>query len=131
MKVLVATTEGQDVRGDDHCWALDGELVQLGFGYGAGEDHDEPSSCPQAFTGLSSGKCTTTALVADRPLTREDFLLAVAGAWQRDLGADIDDPEVRSIAADLLDLADQLPTGSILERAGDLISVRAIVADAG
>ncbi len=79
MKLLTATREGQGDRDGDFCFAVEGELVFVGFV--CATDRRDPSGgcgCGRAFSGLSSRKATTTALVRDLDLSYDDVSLALA-----------------------------------------------------
>lgn len=78
MKLLTATREGQGDRAGDFCFAVEGELVFAGLV--CATDRRDPSGgcgCGRAFSGLSSRKATTTALVRDLDLSYDDVRLAL------------------------------------------------------
>jgi hypothetical protein len=80
MKLLTATHEGQGDRPGDFCHATEGELVLLGFVCARDRaDPDGGCGCGRAFSGLSSHRATTTALVREVPLSVDDVRLAVDG----------------------------------------------------
>jgi hypothetical protein len=82
MKLLTATREGQGERKGDFCYATEGELVLLGFVCATDQaDPDGGCGCGRAFSGMSSLKATTTALVRDLELSLDDVRLAVEGHY--------------------------------------------------
>lgn len=64
MKVLVATTMRQGEVENDFCNTIEGELVRLPF---IECDDGDQCGCTRSFTGLTSHRATTTAVVVDRP----------------------------------------------------------------
>jgi hypothetical protein len=83
MKLLTATRERQGEHDGDFCFAVEGELVIMGEV--CATDRENPlggCGCGRAFSGLRSRRATTTALVRDLELTREDLELAVAGWFE-------------------------------------------------
>lgn len=130
MKVFVATPRTQGHDPDDHFHALDGELVHLPVLECA---TPEACGCLRAFAGVASHGATTTAEVADRDLTRQEVVDAVAdalldGGWATDDDGGGGRREAELLAwevtADLLELADRLPVGSVLARRGHRLLVR-------
>jgi hypothetical protein len=80
MKLLTATHERQGERAGDFCYAIEGELVLLGFVCATDEkDPDGGCGCGRAFSGVSSMRATTTAAVRDLDVTVDDVRLAVEG----------------------------------------------------
>ena len=80
MKLLTATRERQGERDGDFCFAVEGELVLLGSVCATDEaDPDGGCGCGRAFSGMSSLRATTTALVRELDLSVEDLRLAVEG----------------------------------------------------
>jgi hypothetical protein len=79
VKLLTATQERQGERPGDFCYAIEGEVVMLGEV--CATDQNDPlggCGCGRAFSGLRSQRATTTALVRDLELSREDLEFAVA-----------------------------------------------------
>jgi hypothetical protein len=82
MRLLTATHERQGERPGDFCYAIEGELVLLGFVCATDEkDPDGGCGCGRAFSGMSSMRATTTATVRDLDLSFDDALLAVEGYY--------------------------------------------------
>ncbi|GIF16208.1 DUF7715 family protein [Actinoplanes teichomyceticus] len=126
MKALIAThrTQGNGTR--DFTFCVPGELVYLGAVCDRdARDPDSPGACgcARAFTGLNSGKATTTAEVGEVPLSTEDYREAVRSSLERagwtSLGVD---PE--EIVAELIEIAAQHPVGTVLGRRVDDVMVR-------
>lgn len=91
MRLLTATPERQGEQPGDFCYATEGELVLLGFVCATDrEDPDGGCGCGRAFSGMSSMRATTTALVRDLDLSYDDVRLAVEGYYKAaGMGADV------------------------------------------
>jgi hypothetical protein len=129
MQVLTATNATQGTRADDFCFALDGELVRPATTCTADRlavpDGGCGCGCMRSFTGLSSGKATTTAVVAELDLTRDAYLAALADSsgrqgWTRLAASDA----LADAADELLSIASDFEAGDVLERRGDVIRPR-------
>ena len=82
MKLLTATRERQGERDGDFCHAIEGELVLLDFVCATDEaDPDGGCGCGRAFSGMSSMRATTTAIVRDLDVSLDDVRLAVEGYY--------------------------------------------------
>ena len=80
MNLLTATRETQGSRPGDFCHAVEGELVVLGWVCATDlRDPDGGCGCSRAFSGMSSLRATTTAVVRDLDLTMDDVRSAVHG----------------------------------------------------
>jgi hypothetical protein len=78
MKLLTATRERQGERDGDFCHAIEGELVLLGFVCATDEANpDGGRGCGRAFSGMSSMRATTTALVRDLDIAYDVLRVAV------------------------------------------------------
>ncbi len=125
LKVFVATSRTQGHRDTDFAHIDGPELVALTRIC----DQDRAGSgyrCGRAFTGLSSGKFTTTAEIVECDLT----LVQYRNVVHRSLvaaGFD-DDPELRraaeSSADEMARIAAGWPVGTVVERLGADIVVR-------
>jgi hypothetical protein len=82
MLLLTATAETQGQMPGDFCDAVEGELVVVFSDCHVSAHQDDlfrcREGCPARFFGLNSHECTTTALVRDVPVSREDHLLALS-----------------------------------------------------
>lgn len=126
MKLLTATSERQGERDGDFCYAVEGELVLLGLVCADDEKNpDGPCGCGRAFSGMSSMRATTTALVRDLDLTYDDLRMAVeayyvtagyAGRLQPDLVAETVD--------DCINFARFWPAGTVVGRRLDHVHRR-------
>jgi hypothetical protein len=122
MKLLTATRERQGERDGDFCHAIEGELVLLGFVCATDEaDPDGGCGCGRAFSGMSSMRATTTAVVRDLDVSLDDVRLAVEGYYvSSGLGPDViggaEFEEV--VSATLEDLAEitHVPVGAVVGR---------------
>ncbi|MET7399161.1 hypothetical protein ABZS66_37335 [Dactylosporangium sp. NPDC005572] len=119
MRLLVAAVD-PDPAG--WFWAVAGELVYLGFVCDRDREKDVGGcGCRRSFTGLASGRATTTAVVADlevdpdqlRQLLRDQF-----PGWT--------DEEIDDETADLIRLGSSWPIGTLVHR--DLDDVDALEA---
>ena len=80
MLILTATTTGQGDQDNDFTWATEGELVWLGLVCARDQrDPDGGCGCGRSFSGLSSHRATTTAMLRDLPLNRDDVVQALVG----------------------------------------------------
>lgn len=137
MKVFVATSRTQGLDPEDYSWTLEGELVHLPVLECGTPDR---CGCLRGFAGVASHQATTTAEVADRELTRDEVMGAVAdallaGGWFPDEADALVRREAELLAhevtADLLELALRLPVGTVLGRRGTHLLVRHIPAHPG
>lgn len=132
MKLLTATREGQGDRDGDFCFAVEGELVFLGDM--CATDRDDPfgggCGCGRAFAGLASRRATTTALVRDLDLTREDLDLAMAGQFEAEgvtaawIGEDEYAELFDSRVDEMVRFGAVWPEGTIVRRMLDGVTIR-------
>lgn len=122
MKVLVAPT-GPGDQPDDFHHAVPGELVTVPF-----QCSNPECGCDRAWVGATSRKATTTAVVADLPLTRAQYTRALDDS---DRAAAGQPPRrfrlsrgARIRANDLARIAGHHDVGEVLERSGRNIEVR-------
>ena len=122
MKLLTATRERQGERDGDFCFAVEGELVLLGFVCATDEaDPDGGCGCGRAFSGMSSMRATTTAVVRDLDVSLDDVRLAVEGYYvSAGMGPDVIGEEdfEETVSATLDDLAEiaHVPVGAVVGR---------------
>ena len=123
MRLLTATRERQGEHDGDFCHAIEGELVLLGFVCATDEaDPDGGCGCGRAFSGMSSLRATTTALVRDLDLTDDDVRMAVegyyvaAGMGPAVLGGEEFAAAVSATVEDMLQNAPNLPAGAVVGR---------------
>lgn len=122
MKVLVATSVGQGDRSNDYHWCVEGELVRIGLVCATDRRNpDGGCGCGRGFGGLNSHRATTTARVAEVPLSREEYAQAISSSLEQG-GWGYHDSEDE--ADDLAALVAQWPVGTIVERRLDTIRVR-------
>jgi hypothetical protein len=138
MKLLTATRERQGDQDGDFCHAIEGELVLLGFVCAADEaDPDGGCGCGRAFSGMSSMRATTTALVRDLDVSIDDVKLAVEGYFvSAGMGPDvISGAEFTGMVAETLiemtEMADAVPVGAVLGRRLDHLVVRSQPSEVG
>jgi hypothetical protein len=123
MKLLTATRERQGERDGDFCHAIEGELVLLGLVCADDErDPDGGCGCGRAFSGMSSMRATTTALVRDLDVSFDDVKLAVEGYYvSSGFGPDvIGGAAFADLVAEtvvyMADVAERLPVGAVVGR---------------
>lgn len=130
MKLLTATRERQGEQDGDFCFAIEGELVLLGVVCATDEaDPDGGCGCGRAFSGMSSMRATTTALVRDLDVSLDDVRLAVEGYYvSAGIGPGmLGGPEFQDVvAATLEELAEiaRLPVGAVVGRRLDHLTWR-------
>jgi hypothetical protein len=131
MKLLTATRERQGEREGDFCFAVEGELVLLGFVCASDQaDLDGGCGCGRAFSGMSSMRATTTALVRDLDVTYDDLRMAVewylvaAGMGPDLLGAAEFTELLEETVDDTVHFARFWPAGAVVGRYLDDVHVR-------
>jgi len=137
MKLLTATRERQGERDGDFCDAIEGELVLLGIVCATDEaDPDGGCGCGRAFSGMSSMRATTTAVVRDLDVSLDDVRLAVEGYYvSAGTGPDViggaEFEEV--VSATLEDLAEiaHVPVGAVVGRRLDNLTWRSEPSEVG
>jgi hypothetical protein len=137
MKLLTATRERQGERDGDFCHAVEGELVLLGLV--CADDERDPNGgcgCGRAFSGMSSMRATTTAVVRDLDVSLDDVRLAVEGYYvSAGTGPDViggaEFEEV--VSATLEDLAEiaHVPVGAVVGRRLDNLTWRSEPSEVG
>jgi hypothetical protein len=124
MKVLVATARTQGDRPDDYHWCIEGELVRIGEVCAADlADPDGGCGCGRAFAGLNSHRATTTARIAEVPLSHADYVEAIRSSLQQQ-GWDACGDCAAAEAALLAELVAGWPVGTVIERRLDDLVVR-------
>lgn len=124
MKVLVATARTQGERRNDYHSCIEGELVRIGEVCRRDRaDPDGGCGCGRGFGGLSSHRATTTAQVAEVPLSREDYVEAIRSSMAMQGWGDCPDCAERD-ADELIEIAAGWPVGAVVERRLDVLSVR-------
>lgn len=124
MNVLAATARTQGERLGDYHWCIEGELVRIGEV--CARDQDDPDGgcgCGRGFGGLNSHRATTTAVVVDSPLTRDEYAEAIRSSLQQQ-GWDPCDCCARQEADDLIAMVTGWPVGAVVERRIDVLSIR-------
>jgi hypothetical protein len=116
VKILVATSLTQGTSPKDYHYCVEGELVWM-------QDacDRESCGCSRGFAGAASHRATTTAKVVESEMTRADVELAFRtsladGGWPAEWAPDVTD--------DNLELAAQLPVGSIITRSYESYRLR-------
>jgi hypothetical protein len=137
MKLLTATRERQGERDGDFCFAVEGELVLLGYVCATDQaDPDGGCGCGRAFSGMSSMRATTTALVRDLDVSLDDVRLAVGGYYvSAGMGPDVIgaaefDEVVSATLEDLAEIA-HVPVGAVVGRRLDNLTWRSEPSEVG
>jgi hypothetical protein len=114
MNILVATALTQGIDDDDYHYCVEGELVWIQESCERdNKDPAGPCGCGRGFAGAASHRATTTAMVVESKMTRDDVVLAFEtslpdGGWPIEWAA--------AVADDNVEIAAQLPVGSIIGR---------------
>ena len=114
MKILVATGHTQGTNPGDYHYCVERELVWIQEPCDRDRlDPGGPCGCGRGFAGAASHRATTTAMVVETEMTRDDVVLAFDtslgdGGWPRSWAEDVAD--------DNLGIAAQLPVGAIITR---------------
>ena len=123
MKLLTATRERQGERDGDFCHAIEGELVLIGLVCATDRnDPDGGCGCGRAFSGMSSMRATTTAMVRDLDVSFDDARSAVEGYFvSAGMGPDVlGEGEftvcVAETLAELAEIARSVPAGAVVGR---------------
>jgi hypothetical protein len=133
MRLLTATSERQGERDGDFCHTIEGELVLVGLVCADDQrkpDGDGSCGCGRAFSGMSSMRATTTALVRDLDVSIDDVKLAVEGYYvSTGLGpSDIGGAAFADLVAETLvsmeEAAEGFPVGSVVGRRLDYLTSR-------
>jgi hypothetical protein len=138
MKLLTATRERQGDEDGDFCFAIEGELVLLGLVCATdARDPDGGCGCGRAFSGMSSMRATTTALVRDLDVSIDDVTLAVEGYYvSSGLGPDvIGGAQYADLVAETVvameEIAETLPIGAVVGRRLDRLTWRSEPSEVG
>ena len=122
MKILVATGHTQGIHPGDYHYCIERELVWIQEPCGRDlRDPEGPCGCGRGFAGAASHRATTTAMVVESEMTREDMVLAFQtsledGGWPPEWAEDVTDEN--------LDIAARLPAGAIITRKLESFFVR-------
>lgn len=132
MKLLTATSHTQGQRASDFTWCIEGELVTASKIICVRDMREGPDGgcgCGRSFGGMFSGKSTTTAIVRESGMSREDLALAVRTS-NEDRGwlTVTEDPDgwVAEEVAEILEAAEAYPVGAVLEIRMGEIAVREV-----
>jgi len=114
MKIIVATTQTQGQKPGDFNFVPEGEVVIV-------SDCDclhKGCECSRSMVGVKCGKGTTTMMVVESSMSREEYhrLIREANTDYESLG--VDESVFDEQADALLDLAMQFPAGTVIERDG-------------
>jgi hypothetical protein len=123
MKLIVATKETQGQCKDDFCFADEGEIVVV-------SDCDNlhgSCGCDRSMVGVRSTGGTTTMLVVEADITREQYIEQLRTANGDYAGCDLSDAFFAAQADVLLELAAEFPVGTVIERKGDDFEQRDII----
>ena len=114
MNILVATSLTQGTTPSDYHYCIDGELVWMQEPCDRDlRDPTMPCGCGRGFAGAASHRATTTAMVVVTKMTRDEVVLAFKtsladGGWPTEWA--------EAVADDNLEIAEQLPAGTIIVR---------------
>ena len=115
MKIIVATKETQGQRKDDFHFADEGEIVTV-------SDCDNlhgTCGCERSMVGVRSTGGTTTMMIVQADMTREQYIEQLRTANGDYAGVDLSDAVFAVQADALLELAAEFTAGAVIERNGD------------
>lgn len=125
LKVLTATANTQGRRPNDFSWTTEGELVTFPALICDRDlaDPDNGCGCGRAWSGMNTHKGTTTVMVREiADYTLVDYIEAVRSSRAQQ-GWPSDDTRIVGLVADLLEVVEPYPPGTILEiRSGEVRS---------
>lgn len=128
IKLPIATDRTQGQRANDFTFASVGEPVYPGYVCARDEaDPDGGCGCGRAFSGLTTHRPTTTALIREMELTLDELTEAVRvsylnGGWLQE-GQD-DDGVVDDTVRMMLEIGNTFPVDTVIERRLDVFSAR-------
>ena len=123
MKIIVATKETQGQKQGDFCFVPEGEIVMVG-------DCDclhEGCDCSRSMVGILCKMGTTTIMVIESDLTRDDFRRQITEANKSFEELGVDGSVYEELADALLELAKEFPAGAVIEREGEDFHERLLV----
>lgn len=120
IKVLSATAATQGARSDDYNLCVEGELIWFPPTCSS-PAKAERCGCERGFGGLNSHRATTTAMVREVDLTRDEYVDALRSSLDSQGYCSHKAEEMADL---LLSMAEDLPTGAVLEKDLESISVR-------
>ena len=128
MNIFVATKVGQGMRKNDFSYVPEGELVRFGTKCDGGTV-DDHCGCSRSMVGVRNHKATTTVLVVDKDITREQYLDAIrksfkSAGYARVMSAKALDDAVKEDGEHLLGIAAKLAPGFVYEIRGNRIGAR-------
>ena len=114
MLILTATARTQGTEAGDYHHGIEGELLWVQEPCGRDRrDPSMPCGCGRGFAGVASHRGTTTALIVDSELTRDDIMLAMQtsladGGWPVAWADEVTDH--------MLELASLWTAGTVIQR---------------
>ncbi|PSK96144.1 hypothetical protein CLV63_11226 [Murinocardiopsis flavida] len=120
MKLLTAPAARRVQTDNEFNWCIEGELVIADT-----VAIDCTCGCNRSFTGLRSRRATTTALVTEVDLTREEIATAIRDSYERSgLLKYVSEADLAETTQDVVEFARPYQIGDVLERRGDEVRVR-------
>lgn len=122
LKVLVATAQTQGDEPGDFSFVPEGELVGR---YGVVCASSRACGCGRAFSGFTTHRGTTSAMIVERAMTEADWRAALyvtleQTGWSDSLDPDELAEEIDEIACLDLHSLDELPIGTVVGRRAEL-----------
>ena len=115
MKIIVATKETQGQRADDFNFTDEGEIVMV-----SDCDHlHKGCDCERSMIGVRTGKGTTTMMVIEADMTRQQFIEQIRAANKDYAELGLSDEIFAAEADALLKLAAEFSAGAVIERDGE------------
>lgn len=125
MQLLVSTKISQGTRKNDFSNATEGEIVDFPSHECTGEAIDGRCGCKRSLVGINSRLATTTVIVAELPLTKEELIEQIKDSLEQALPG-LGSEEAPLIAQDLIHYGKAFPVGTVIERRGRNLSERAL-----
>lgn len=123
--VLTATSRTQGWRANDYDWCIAGELVWVGPTCARDRRDPDGGAVRPRPAGMTSHRATTTAVVSDLAITRDEYVQALADSLDVQGWNPLAAPEV---ADQLVAAAARWPVGEVIERRLDVLSPRSAAA---
>ena len=127
MRLFASTTKTQGDKKNDFNFLPNGEYVTMGFVCGRDEaDPDGGCGCGRSFEGVDHLRAATTAEVVEVDFDRQDWIEIVRHSKIKAGWGEMDDFDAfyMAVADEALEIAADLPVGTIVGRRLDEIVIR-------
>ena len=126
-QLFISTHHGLGTRTNDFCWTIPGEVVIVPLIECDLERVDDRCGCRRSFTGIDTGRGTTTfevvnAVTGAEKLAARLFVNLFTKGWPVTM------EQMQGFAEEYLDFVQQFDVGRIYERRGNRIQERGVAA---